>query len=198
MNCTNIAKIPKETQTAEGREESACLADGVRAALALVLDNLGELLEDPELPAAAQEKAALARRQAARLSALLDQLPGRLLPDQGDGFCRPKDEFVRKVATLVEARIGCGQLDVRQLASEMNMSHSTLYRKIKAATGRNINSFVRQVRLRKAADLLRSGRHNVAEAAFLVGMESAAYFRQCFRREFGILPSQYFRKNGMQ
>jgi len=195
MECAKTAKTPMEARAATKRDESAYLADDLRASLATVLDKLGELAGDRELPAAVREKAVLAQRHAIGLSDLFAQFSGR--PSAADNFSRPKDEFVRKVAALVEARIGHGLLDVRLLASEMNMSHSTLYRKIKAATGKNINSFVRQVRLRKAADLLRSGRHNVSEAAFLVGIDNGAYFRQCFRKEFGMLPSQYLRKNGI-
>jgi len=195
MERAKTAKTSLEARAATKRDESAYLADDLRASLAIVLDKLGELAGDRELPAAAREKAVLAQRHAIGLSDLFAHFPGR--PSLADNFSRPKDEFVRKVAALVEARIGHGLLDVRLLASEMNMSHSTLYRKIKAATGKNINSFVRQVRLRKAADLLRSGRHNVSEAAFLVGIDSGAYFRECFRREFGMLPSQYLRKHGI-
>src|SRR5690606_6393637 len=75
----------------------------------------------------------------------------------------------------------------------MNMSQSTLYRKLKALTGKNINQLVRKIRIQKAATLLQSGRYNITEASFMVGIHSTIYFRQCFKEEFGLLPSEYLK-----
>ncbi|MNR03983.1 HTH-type transcriptional activator RhaS [compost metagenome] len=74
------------------------------------------------------------------------------------------------------------------------MSQSTLYRKLKGLTGKNINQLVRKIRIQKAAQLLRSGQYNVTEVALMVGINSSIYFRQCFREEFGQLPSEYQKK----
>src|SRR5690606_40451383 len=62
---------------------------------------------------------------------------------------------------------------------------------LKGITGKNINQLVRKIRVRKAAELLKTGKYNVTEVSFMVGINSAIYFRQCFKEEFGMLPSAY-------
>ncbi|WP_437920385.1 two-component regulator propeller domain-containing protein [Sphingobacterium sp. LRF_L2] len=99
--------------------------------------------------------------------------------------------FVQDFVTIVEEHIQDEVLDAATLAERMNMSQSTLYRKLKGITGKNINQLVRKVRIHKAAELLRSGNYNVTEVSFMVGINSAIYFRQCFKEEFDQLPSEY-------
>lgn len=102
-----------------------------------------------------------------------------------------ENAFVQEFVSLVEDCIQDEVLDAATLADKMNMSQSTLYRKLKGLTGKNINQLVRKVRIQKAAQLLRSGQHNVTEVSLKVGINSAIYFRQCFKEEFGQLPSEY-------
>ncbi|TDO19533.1 hybrid sensor histidine kinase/response regulator transcription factor [Pedobacter duraquae] len=99
--------------------------------------------------------------------------------------------FVQEFVNLVEECIQDEILDAASLAEKMNMSQSTLYRKLKGLTGKNINQLVRKIRIQKAAQLLRSGQYNVTEVALMVGVNSSIYFRQCFKEEFGQLPSEY-------
>ena len=105
--------------------------------------------------------------------------------------------FVMEFVNVVEDCIQNEVLDAATLADKMNMSQSTLYRKIKGLTGKNINQLVRKVRIQKAAQLLRSGRYNITEVALMVGINSSIYFRQCFKEEFGQLPSEY-QKEGLR
>ncbi|RZK39192.1 MAG: response regulator [Pedobacter sp.] len=105
-----------------------------------------------------------------------------------------ENAFVQEFVKLVEDCIQDEILDAASLAEKMNMSQSTLYRKLKGLTGKNINQLVRKIRIQKAAQLLRSGQYNVTEVALMVGINSAIYFRQCFREEFGQLPSEYQKK----
>lgn len=102
-----------------------------------------------------------------------------------------ENAFVQEFASLVEACIQDEVLDVATLADKMNMSQSTLYRKLKGLTGKNINQLVRKVRIQKAAELLREGQYNITEVSLMVGINSSIYFRQCFKEEFGQLPSEY-------
>ncbi|WP_293937826.1 hybrid sensor histidine kinase/response regulator transcription factor [Sphingobacterium sp. UBA5996] len=107
-----------------------------------------------------------------------------------------ENTFVQDFITIVEEHMQDEVLDAATLAERMNMSQSTLYRKLKGITGKNINQLVRKIRIHKAAELLRSGNHNVTEVSFLVGINSAIYFRQCFKEEFGKLPSEYQKSDG--
>ncbi|MDM1292692.1 response regulator [Sphingobacterium sp. N143] len=99
--------------------------------------------------------------------------------------------FVQDFVSIVEQHMQDEVLDAATLAERMNMSQSTLYRKLKGITGKNINQLVRKIRIHRAAELLRSGAYNVTEVSFMVGINSAIYFRQCFKEEFGQLPSEY-------
>lgn len=104
------------------------------------------------------------------------------------------NEFIRKITALVEENLSNEKTDVNFLADKMCMSHSTLYRKIKALTGITTNELIRKIRMRNAERLLATGRYNVSEASFMVGINSITYFRQCFRDEFGVSPSEYLRQ----
>lgn len=103
--------------------------------------------------------------------------------------------FVQEFVYLVEDCIQDEVLDAATLAEKMNMSQSTLYRKLKGLTGKNINQLVRKVRIQKAAKLLRSGQYNITEVSLMVGINSSIYFRQCFKQEFGQLPSEYQKRS---
>ncbi|WP_440827328.1 two-component regulator propeller domain-containing protein [Pedobacter sp. 22163] len=105
-----------------------------------------------------------------------------------------ENAFVKEFVALVEEGIQDEVLDTATLAEKMNMSQSTLYRKLKGITGKNINQLVRKVRIQKAAQLLRSGQYNITEVSLMVGINSSIYFRQCFKEEFGQLPSEYQKK----
>ena len=74
------------------------------------------------------------------------------------------------------------------------MSNSTLYRKIKALTGKAPKEFIRSVRFKYACRFLLEKSGNVSEVAYLVGFSNAKYFSQSFKKEFGKTPSQYIRE----
>ena len=82
-------------------------------------------------------------------------------------------------------------LDINNMASYMNVSVSSLYRKLKSLTGVSANDYVRKIKLRKAAEMLSSGEFNVSETAWNIGISSFSYFRQIFKEEFGCTPSEF-------
>ena len=73
----------------------------------------------------------------------------------------------------------------------MNMSYSTLYRKIKGVTGMSPKEFIRNIRFKYACRLLLEKTATVSEVAFMVGFTDAKYFSISFKKEFGMTPSQY-------
>jgi len=73
----------------------------------------------------------------------------------------------------------------------MCMSRATLYRKITSITGSSPSDFVKNVRLRKAAELLKEGGLSIAEIADQVGFNTPSYFTKSFKKLFGVLPTQY-------
>lgn len=104
------------------------------------------------------------------------------------------NEFLEKINLLVEERLSSEKIDIGYLADKMCMSNSTLYRKMKALTGLSTNEYIRKVKMQYAERLLLEGKYNVSEVAFMVGFNSVVYFRQCFKEEFGVLPSEYLRR----
>ena len=103
-------------------------------------------------------------------------------------------EFLKKVTDIVEENLSMDKMDVAFIADKMCMSHSTLYRKIKGLTDMSVNEFIRKIKMRKSVELLADGEHSIAEISDLTGFSSVAYFRQCFKDEYGMAPSEYLRK----
>lgn len=103
--------------------------------------------------------------------------------------------FLTELSEIINERIDQSELDVNTLASEMMMSRSKLYSKIKALTGKSIVEFILSLRLRKAAKLLIENDINVQEAMFAVGIESRSYFSRAFKNEFDLPPSKFAKKH---
>jgi AraC-like DNA-binding protein len=71
------------------------------------------------------------------------------------------------------------------------MSRATFYRKVKSISQLTPNDFIRLIRLKKAAELLRQKEYRVNEIAFIVGFKSSSYFSKCFFKQFGVLPKDF-------
>jgi AraC-like DNA-binding protein/sugar lactone lactonase YvrE len=102
-----------------------------------------------------------------------------------------KDEWLQSAIAAVENHIGDEHYNVEQLSGEMCMSRMTFYRKIQAATGQKPTEFIRTIRLRRAAELLREGRMSITEVSYATGFSSVSYFSRCFRTMYGMPPTQY-------
>lgn len=107
------------------------------------------------------------------------------------GITSSDEQFLNKLHQVIETHIDDSNYDVTRLASEMNMSSITLYRKIKALTGLSVNPFIRTIRLKKAATLLDTKTMSVPEVALNVGFNDVKYFRKCFHKQFHKNPSEY-------
>ena len=105
------------------------------------------------------------------------------------------NEFLTRIRQLIESNISSENMDVAYIAEHMNMSQSTLYRKLKGLLGLSTNEYIRKTRLRYAARLLDSGQYTVSEVMWQVGINSSIYFRKCFKEEFGVSPSEYKKNN---
>ncbi|WP_235972943.1 hybrid sensor histidine kinase/response regulator transcription factor [Flavobacterium undicola] len=103
-------------------------------------------------------------------------------------------EFLKKCIDIIEANMGNRDFAIKNFATEMGMSHRTLYTKIKIISGETLNAFIRSIRLRRAALLLLTEDMNITQASAEVGFEDQKYFRQQFVKLFGITPSMYVKK----
>lgn len=104
------------------------------------------------------------------------------------------NEFIQKINKLIEDRLSSDKIDISYLSDKMCMSSSTLYRKMKALTGLSTNEYVRKMKMKYAEQFLLEGKYNISEIAFKVGINNLFYFRQCFKEEFGCIPSEYLKK----
>tara|TARA_R110002049_G_scaffold9462_1_gene48214 strand:- start:17461 stop:21630 length:4170 start_codon:yes stop_codon:yes gene_type:complete len=99
-------------------------------------------------------------------------------------------EFIEKVLSYINESIGDPDLNVESLASQLNLSRSQFYRKIKALTNQTANEFIRNIRLLKAKQMIEMGNSNISEVCYKVGFSSPSYFTKCFKSYFGILPKE--------
>jgi AraC-like DNA-binding protein len=104
------------------------------------------------------------------------------------------NEFINKVTQMIEENLSSEKTDITYLSDKMCMSSSTLYRKMKALTGLSTNEFIRKIRMQHAEKLLLEGKYSISEISFKVGINSTVYFRQCFKEEFGLAPSDYLKQ----
>ncbi len=115
-------------------------------------------------------------------------------PQQADiviAATRDHELFIEKFTRMVEKHLSDSELSVESLASLLNVSQKTLYRRVKDATGLSVRSFIRKARLSKAAILLANYDISVAEAAFKVGYNDPSYFSRSFRDQFKATPLQF-------
>lgn len=99
-------------------------------------------------------------------------------------------DFISNITELIENNISDAELTANLLCAELGMSSSKLYRKIKQLTDLSPNEFIRTVRLKKAAQLLKLKTFNVSEVADQVGFNDPLYFSRCFKKQFGYSPSR--------
>ncbi len=102
-------------------------------------------------------------------------------------------EFLEKLANIIKENLE-EEMNVATIASQLNMSHSTMYRKIKALTNLTVNEYIRKIRLNVGEQLLVTNQYNISEIMYKIGIRSSSYFRQCFKDEFGMNPSEYLQK----
>jgi len=103
-------------------------------------------------------------------------------------------DFLQECIRIVEHHITDPNFSIQVLADEIGMSRSNLFNKIKSISGRSSNSFIRFIRLRKAAEIFINTDNTISETMFMVGMNDIKYFREQFNKLFNMNPSEYIRK----
>lgn len=132
------------------------------------------------------------RKKIASLLALADTQPKQ--ESAVSSLNKLDNEFLQKITQIIEENLEMEKMDIAFIADKMCMSHSTLYRKIKGLTDMSANEFIRKVKMRKGVELLMSGQYTISEIAYMIGFSSVAYFRQCFKDEYGMSPSDYVKQ----
>lgn len=103
-------------------------------------------------------------------------------------------DFLQDCIRIVESHITDPNFNIQILADEIGMSRSNLFNKIKSISGRSSNSFIRFIRLRKAAEIFINTDNTISETMFMVGINDIKYFREQFHKLFDMNPSDYIKK----
>lgn len=105
-------------------------------------------------------------------------------------FTAQDQEFIKKIQEIIELQLNDENFSIDVLATEMHMSRSNFYRKLKALSGMSPNDYLKNCRLNKAAQLLKEG-YRITEVFERTGFGSSSYFAKCFKAKFGVLPKDY-------
>ena len=147
-------------------------------------DYLIKPFEPKELLARVKNLIGLRRKLRERFSATVPLKPGEIAVSSID------DVFLKKVAAVVERRMGDENFSVEELGQEVAMSRSQLHRKLIALTNQSASDFIRYMRLHRAMDLLKNNAGTVAEVAYRVGYSNPSHFSTRFREQFGLTPGE--------
>ena len=106
------------------------------------------------------------------------------------------EKLIERAVNYVDEHMQRPDLSVEELSAELGMSRVHLYKRLKQITGKTPIEFIRVLRLKRAAQLLRESQLNISEIAYRCGFNNPKYFSRYFKEEFGVLPSVYQEKEG--
>ena len=113
------------------------------------------------------------------------------LPSSKTNINKTDEEFLQKMTNLIVSHISQPEFNVEQLASALCMSRSSLHRKIKDVSNLTPVDFIRLVRLKKGAELIKTNKYRIAEVCEMVGISSPSYFTKLFHKQFGMTPKEF-------
>ena len=104
----------------------------------------------------------------------------------------PRDAaFMKQLYSLMEKELDNTDLDITRITEMMRISRTKFYYKVKGLTGENPAVFFKRYKLNRAADLLKEGKHNMSEIAWMTGFSTLSHFSTSFKKQFGVPPSEY-------
>lgn len=106
----------------------------------------------------------------------------------------PDEELLKKAFETVENNISNDQFDIPFFCSELGVSRSVLFVKIKAWTNLTPNNFIQEIRLNSAAKLLKQAKFSISQVCYKVGFKDPKYFSKCFHKKFDMSPTEYANK----
>lgn len=101
------------------------------------------------------------------------------------------DVFLAKLLDIMDRQLDNNTLTVDDLVEEMGMGRTVFFNKLKTMTGLSPVEFVREIRIKRAAQLLEESKYNITEVTYMVGMNDSRYFAKCFKNTYGVTPSEY-------
>ena len=101
------------------------------------------------------------------------------------------EKFLQRALQLVETNMSEAEFSATDFCEGINMSRAQVHRKLKALTDQSVTEFIRCIRLKRAAQLLKQNAATVSEIAYQTGFNNLSYFTRCFKDEYQVLPSVY-------
>ena len=109
----------------------------------------------------------------------------------------PNDrKFMDKLVDLMEQNMDNGELVVDDLVRELAVSRSVFFKKLKTLTGLAPIEFIKEIRIKRAAQLIETGEFNMTQISYMVGINDPRYFSKCFKAQVGMTPTEYREKVG--
>ena len=102
-------------------------------------------------------------------------------------------ELLTKLVSIIEENMDDPDFSVKTLVDGVGLSRMQLYRKLKAVIDKTPHDLINDIRLERAAQLLKQNQVTISEVAYMVGFNTPKYFSRCFREKYGMLPTQYIR-----
>jgi len=104
----------------------------------------------------------------------------------------PNDSrFLEKLSQIMEDNLDNGDMVVEDLVKELAVSRSVFFKKLKALTGLAPIEFIKEVRIKRAAEYITTGEHSISQVAYMVGINDPRYFSKCFKQMYGMTPTEY-------
>ncbi|MDG4717028.1 hybrid sensor histidine kinase/response regulator transcription factor [Winogradskyella marincola] len=110
---------------------------------------------------------------------------------------KPKNDFLLQIDSILEENLDNEQFGVNDLALKLNMSRTSLHRKIKAVTNIPTGKIIQIYRLKRASSFLKEG-FNISEASYKTGFGSPSYFTKCFKETYGLTPTEYIENQSVK
>lgn len=114
----------------------------------------------------------------------------QLEPQQSDSELKG-DSFLAKLLDIMDKQMDNNALTVDELVDDMGMGRTVFFNKLKSLTGLSPVEFIREMRIKRAAQLLEQKNYNITEVTYMVGMNDSRYFAKCFKATYGMTPSEY-------
>jgi signal transduction histidine kinase/DNA-binding response OmpR family regulator len=108
------------------------------------------------------------------------------------------EKFILKLKSIIEENLSNSSFSVEMLADKMNLSRAHLFRKVKALINISPSELINDLRLQRAAQMIRSRTDNVSQIGYAVGYNEQSYFSKRFRKKFGMAPKDYAKQNVVQ
>lgn len=112
-------------------------------------------------------------------------------PIDTSGMSQNDKNFLNKLVEIMEANMDNGDLIVDDLVKELAVSRSVFFKKLKALTGLAPIEFIREMRVKRAAEYIETGEYSMSQISYMVGINDPRYFSKCFKQKFGITPTEY-------